>query len=292
VVRNQPFVTAMGTWQQLAWGAILGLSGTASAPAVDAGQAELDFASGQFQAPPTFFPGFTPLGITGLVDLPTAVPRQVFAHDDGSFSLFSAYIAGNPTPLSSSPVLPPGGAAAMKTGPNGPTLVLGGQALPMLHTFDPVTALGGSLALTVVAGPLPGDPVDYAAVPGAGAEVLQFAPACGSAAELRIHGNGLPQAGNGAFAIGLAQGLPVQPSLLAIGFAELPGVPLPNGCLVRVLPAAMAFRVTDAQGNAAAALPVPPAPGLLGLLLLAQWFQDDAGLPFTASPVLAVRVGT
>jgi hypothetical protein len=146
--------------------------------------------------------------------------------------------------------------------------------------------------LTAIAGPLPGDPVDYALLPGPQAELLRFGRGCGSSAELFIGGSGQPRLGNGAFAIGLAQGLPSQGALLAIGFDELVGATLPNGCFVNVLPAATAFHVTDGSGTATQPLPVPNSGWLVGLLLFAQWFQDDFGVPFTTSRLLAVRVGT
>jgi hypothetical protein len=68
-------------------------------------------------------------------------------------------------------------------------------------------------------------------------------------------------------------------------------VSLPNGCNVWLVPAAAAFALTDPSGDAQLPLPVPNAPWLVGTLLFAQWFQDDLGVPFATSPVLAVTVG-
>ncbi len=290
LVRSIPNLGAMAGLD-LAWGAQIGISGRTGPPASDPGYAELDLDAGQLQAGPVWFPNFVPRGITGLCDLPTAVPRQVLAHDDGTFSLFSLYFPGNPVPVLTTPVLPAGGAVAMKG--NGPALVLGGLAHPFLYGFDPTTALAGTMTLTLLAGPLPADPVDFARRPDGGAALLPFARGCGTAAELHVYGRGgAPRPGNLGFSIDLTQGLPAAPALLALGFQELPGTPLPNGCPVRLLPAAVAFHLTDPAGDASQPLPVPNQPALLGTLLFAQWFQDDLGLPFVTSRVLAIRVGT
>lgn len=293
LLHSVPFASAAGTLSPLAWGAVVASDGSA-APARDPGLGDFDFDNGQYSAGPFAFAGFTPLGIDGLIDLPTALPRQLLAHDDGSFSLYSSALTGNPLPVGSTPTLPPGGAVAMHCSDRGLGLVLGSSSSPYLRAFDPYTALSGAMALSVVAGPLPGDPIDYALLPDGGAGVLTFASACGSAAELYIGpGNGgLPQPGNQAFALALYQGVPQQPAMLGLGFMELPGVPLPNGCAALVLPAVVLLQSTDANGDASQPLPLPNQPALLGLTLMAQWFQFDGAVPFATSGVAAVRIGS
>lgn len=291
LLRSVPFASAAGTAATLAWSAIVTTDGTAGPPPRDPGIAEVELDGGQSTTGPVPFPAFTPLVITGLLDLPTAVPRHVLAHDDGTFSLYLPLTTGNPLPVASSPVLPAGGVVAMKTHDRLIGLVLGSVSSPYLRAFDPYTALG-TLLLTTVAGPLPGDPVDYALLPDNAASALTFAGACGTAAELRIGAIGLPRPGNLSFALGLRQALPQQGALLALGLAESAPVPMPNGCGVRVVPMAVLFHLTDGNGAATQAVPVPNQAGLIGLQCFGQWFQLDGALPFMTSALCSVRVGT
>ncbi len=56
-------------------------------------------------------------------------------------------------------------------------------------------------------------------------------------------------------------------------------------------PAGSVFRLADAQGEVVQPLGVPNQPALSGLVLFAQWFQLDSGVPFVTSGVMAVVVG-
>lgn len=288
-----PFASAAGAMTPMVSNVLLASDGSAGPPARDPALGDFDCENGGFQGGQQALVGFTPLGITGLIDLPTAVPRQLLAHDDGSFSLYSTMLPGNPLPVGSTPVLPPGGAAAMKTHDRVLGLVLGSSSSPYLRAFDPYAALGGAFAFTAAFGPLPGDPVDYALLPGAGAAVWPFGGACGSAAELHLdaRSGGPPQPGNAAFALGLDQAVPLQPALLVLGLLELPPLPVANGCSLSVLPQFLALHVADAGGQAQQPLPLPNQAGLLGLVVFAQWLQLDGQLPFLTSGTVAVHVG-
>lgn len=292
-LRSLPFATALHSSQQLAWSASFGVSGSASPPRAPAvGELELD--GGQIQQGPDSFPGFTPLGITGVALVPTNLRLLLLSHDDGSFSIHSFTSGVNPVPISAVPVLPPGGAARMKIDDLGAGFVLGDAGNPQLWTFDVASAALGTMVLTAIGAPLPGATVDFAVRPRAIADVKTFAPGCGTAAELRIGrvgGAGDPALGNGGFAIGLFQAQPLQAALLVLGFLEAPLFTLPNGCPVLVAPAAAALHVADGSGEAAQPLPVPPLPALIGTILYGQWFQDDFGLPFATTPVAAIQVG-
>ncbi|MFO1078808.1 MAG: hypothetical protein U1E73_13885 [Planctomycetota bacterium] len=291
LIRSTPFLSAAGAPQALHWNALLGYSGTVSPPR-DPQVADLDLDAGTFAWGPLALTGFQPLGIRGLLDMPTGVPRQILAHDDGSLSLYSWAIAGGPVPLSVSPPLPNGGIAAMKAHEAFVGIVLGGAQNPYLYSFDPFPALGGSLVLTTISTALPGTPVDYAVRPLAGAQVLQFARPCGVAAELRIGmlpGTG-PHLGNTAFGLAASQGLPLLPAWLVLGFGEL-AYAMPTGCDLGVTPDAIGGRWTDANGDASLLIPIPAAAGLVGVRFFGQWLQVDGGTPFLASDVAMVEIG-
>lgn len=291
-IRSLPHASAVATPGGPAWGGLLALSGAAGPPVVDPGVGYLDFTNGQFAAPPTFFAGYTPRAITGIVDMATGVPRHILAHDDGTLALAMPMVTPQPTPLATTPALPPGGSARLLGEGGLGAMLLGDARHPFVHTFDPFAALAGSIPLVPVAGPLPGLPVDFALVPDVQASSQPFGYGCGTAAELQAWAaNGPPTLGNAAFTIDLGQAVPGQLAVLALGFTELPGIPLPNGCLVHVLPAATAFHVPGGPGFVSQPLPIPNQPAFADTLLFAQWFQLDFGVPAVTSRVLALRVG-
>lgn len=291
LIRNEPHIGAAGAPQSLHWNAILGLSGTA-APAHDPAVGNVDLDAGTWIWGPTTFVGFQPLGITGLIDLPTAVPRHVLSHDDGSISLYDWALGGNPLIASVTPALPVGGIAAMKAHEALIGLVLGGAPNPILYVFDPMTALSGSIGLTTVAGPFLGTPIDYTVMPLAGARVQNFGRPCGSAAELRIGmtpGSG-PTVGNANFGLTISSALPLLPAWLILGFGETT-FPLPTGCLLRVTLDAIGARWADAQGDATQPIPIPNNPGLIGVTFFGQWLQADFGVPFMTSDLAVIEIG-
>lgn len=291
LVRQVANVTAAGAPQNLHWNAILGISGTI-APPLDPGIADVDLDSGNWTWGPFAFVNFTPRGITGLIDMPTGVPRQILAHDDGTMSVASWALGGNPQPLATQPVLPGGGIVAMKAHEYFVGLVLGGAANPNLYTFDPLTALGGSIGLTQIAGPLLGTPVDYAVVPPVQPGVITFGRPCGVAAELRIGqtpGAG-PQIGNANFGVTLRQALPLLPAWLVLGFAET-AIAMPTGCELHVNPFVVGAQWADAGGDATLPVPIPNDPALLGVRFFGQWLQADNGAPFMASDLALIRIG-
>jgi hypothetical protein len=171
-------------------------------------------------------------------------------------------------------------------------VLLGDVRHPFLYTFAWTNALAGSVVLSPVGGPQFGDPVDCAFLPDASAAVLRVGSGCGVAAELAAWtANGPPQLGNASFTIDLAQAVPGQGAIVALGFDELPGVPMANGCLLHVLPLAVAFQVANASGDASQPLPIPASPSFTGTLLFAQWLQLDSGVPALTSRLLALHVG-
>jgi len=289
-VRNMPFASAAGAPYTLPWSTIVGTSGTTSTPA---NLANVALDDGTLSWGPIAFPGFTPSGITGLFDLPTAVPRQLLAHDDGSLSLYSWGTGGNPSAITTLPTLPTAGIAAMKSNDQYLGVLLGGSTNPYLYTFNPMLVFGNPLTLTTVAGPLPGTPIDYALTPQPQASVLGYGAPCGLAADLRIGttlGPG-PVIGNSGFGITLRQALPSQPAWLVAGFHEVQ-VPLPIGCSLGVNPVAVAVPWTDTAGNAMQPIPLPNDPGLIGLRLYCQWMQLEATVnAFMSSDIAVIEIG-
>ncbi|MCA8973077.1 MAG: hypothetical protein KDC98_00065 [Planctomycetes bacterium] len=291
LIRSAPYATAAGAPQVMHWNAIVGTSGSA-APLRDPAIADLDLDGGNWNWGPYTFAGFTPRGITGLIDLPTGVPRQLLAHDDGSLSVYTWAIPGNPIPLLVAPVLPAGGIAAMKSHDSFDGFVLGGAANPYFYWFDPMNALGGTISLSTIAGPLPGTPIDYTVVPQPQAGVIGFGRPCGIAAELRIgtaFGAG-PVRGNASFGLVVRQALPLLPAWLVMGFTEN-RLTLPTGCRLEVASDAIVARWTDANGDATQTIPIPNSPWLLGVRFFGQWLQLDGGAPFMTSDTAAVTIG-
>lgn len=291
LIKNQPNIGAAGAPASLHWNALIGISGTVT-PATDPAIGDLDLDGGTWSWGPTTFVGFQPRGITGVIDLFTAVPRQVLAHADGSLSVHDFSLGPNPIIATVVPALPVGGIAAMKAHPAQIGLVLGGPSNPNIYAFDPLNALTGSITLNVIAGPLLGTPIDYAVVPLPGASVQTFGRPCGLAAELRIGtapGPG-PTIGNANFGISLRQALPALPAWLVLGFDET-SFPMPTGCRLHVTLDAVGARWTDANGDATLPVPLPNDPGLVGVRFFGQWLQADFGQPFMTSDLAVVELG-
>ncbi|MBL8753339.1 MAG: hypothetical protein JNK15_08570 [Planctomycetes bacterium] len=265
----------------LAWH---GVAGTGSA---SAGTATVDLATATAVWGPFAFPP-TATAITGVVDLPTAVPRQLLAFADGSYALFTGILSQPPVPVATTPPLPNGGAAALR--PAGATSIegvaVGGVAFPFLYTIDAWTG-----QVVVRSGPLPGDPVDVAYGLSAQAHVLGFGVGCGPVP--LAHGvSGLPQLGS-TFAFDVVAP-PQTVVFLAAGLDDfangtLPG-PLPGGCLLHVAPDVVLALVTDVLGTAVQPLAVPNLTNLLGVAVFTQW-AHLSGTGFSLSAAFASRVG-
>ncbi|MCR9246747.1 MAG: hypothetical protein NXI31_17065 [bacterium] len=290
-LRSTPFATAAGAPADLVYSAIVGFSGQTT-PAVDPGVGHLDLDTGNWLLGPSTFPNYTPRGIVGLIDLPTAVPRQILAHDDGSLALFAFGIGHVPTPLTAVPALPPGGITAMKAYPGSVGLILGGVNNPYIYSFDPNQALSGTFPLTTIAGPLTDTPVDYVVLPLRGARMSTFGRPCGAAAQMRTGstpGPG-PRLGNSGFAITVSGAEPSLLAWLVFGFHETV-FPFPNGCQLLISVDALNTAWTDGSGSATMPVPLPPSPGLAGVRFFTQWLQADNGAPFLTSDLASIRLG-
>ena len=281
LVRALPDVTAMSV-PELAGYAIVVQSGT-GAPQLSF----VDLSSGQLWQGPVAIPGLIGRRITGVHDLPTGVIRQAITDDLGRVHLFEALIQRRTIQLT--PPLVPGATVAMR-GSGVDIVALGGAPHPhLIHV--PVFGAGGG-SWRALAGPLPGDPVDFASVPPAGARVVHFGASCAGAGQLTA--SGLPRIGNSAFSFGLRAAQPSARAVLVLGLDDqlwgAVGLPiaLPGGCLLRVSAEATISTSTDPAGSASVLASIPNQPSLVGARLFAQWVVLGAGVLGTSDAAVAV----
>lgn len=257
-------------------------SGSGGTTPVDPQLVQVDLASGRITAGPYRYRGYTPRGITGVLDLPTGLVRHVLSHDDGTVALSVSFQKPKRVPVT--PALPSGAARDIRSLPDGRVLVLGGKAHPYLATFQP---LRGAQTWQRVAGPLPGDPVAFDVWPALQAQALLYGTSCRgpapSAPSLGFSG-GAPRLGNAAFTVRMSGGAGRKPAFLVAGFEDfrwqvfwLP-LRLPGGCLLRNSPDLVLGHLTDALGNARQRMGVPATRGLAGARLFVQWLQPTANL--------------
>lgn len=289
----EPEAAAMTGWGPSSTSLNLAWSSTA-VPARGPGFGTYDLRAGAWSLGPWNEPSLGARTVTGIGDLPTALVRQAVSFADGGFELV-VYGGPGPTPIATVPPIPNGGAAAMKPLSPGSFSMrcVGSAAFPWLYGLE-VWGLMPNVAM--LAGPLPGDPVDLAIAPTNATSMLVFGRACGTPPP-HLNSRGWPVIGNLQFAIDLSGGAPLQPTVFVAGLSDstaaggalLPYV-LPSGCELRVAPDACLFQVSDASGNARQNLPIPNQPGLVGLRLFGQWLQS-AAVPFAASEGTALVIG-
>ncbi|MBK8100724.1 MAG: hypothetical protein IPK26_26855 [Planctomycetes bacterium] len=279
---------AMATFGPYGTVVVLAWSGSGP-PGLNAGVGFFDVTNGQFVFGPFLFGAAS--AITGVVDLPTGLSRQLLAFADGTFALHVGGL-GPPTPLPTLPPLPPAQAVALKAdgGSSITPFGLGAAALPQLYTID---AFSGAVALQPPT--LPGTPIDFALAQPSGAWVRSFAAACGPPATAIGTGPGQPTLGNAQFGFDLMSAASVTAAWFAIGASDfltplgLLPAPLPGGCRLHVEPLFAAIQPVAPAGTARQNVPIPPAPSLRGSLFFAQWLPVvTAGL--AASPAIAFRI--
>ncbi|MBM4059630.1 MAG: hypothetical protein FJ265_00825 [Planctomycetes bacterium] len=283
----QPNLTALHGFGPGDSYALLAWTGRPGSAAPDSGTVLVDVATGTAHLGPNTFPNPGGLLLTGAIDLPTGVPRQLLSFADGTFVTFAGMI-GPPVPVTPSQPIPAGGATAMHPlGAYGFTpVVLGGVSFPFLYTLE---AWSGSVTLLSAA--LPGDPVDFATGLERAAVGLRHAPACGAPA-LRQGWSGLQQPGS-TFVI-TVQGPANDHAVLVVGLTDFAAgmlpYPLPGGCALSVFPGATVLRLLGATGFASQAVAVPPGPGFLGTVLHCQWTHFGAA-GVSVSDAVAHRIG-
>jgi hypothetical protein len=261
-------------------------------PPATPGAGIFDLAGSRFLFGPDNFINSLHPQLTGSVTLPFPQPRLLLAHGDGSIDYAQLTFGGGAQPVGVpvQPVLPAGGANTMKAGPGGSPLVLGGSSYPMLWTFSPAVSQPQQV---VLAGPLPGDPVDFALAPDGSASLQWFGTACGPTA-MDLLPQGRPTPG-GVLQLQLSGGTANALAVLVLGLSDQLGgalpFQLPSGCELAVAPDVPLLHTTDAAGAAGQTLAVPNQNALTGLLVFAQWLQAPT-LPFAVSRALSIRIGS
>lgn len=286
LVLSRPDLGALATFGPSVPTLLLAWSGS-GLPGANAGVGFFDLTTTQFVFGPFLFGASS--AITGVVDLPTALSRQLLAFADGTYMMHVAGL-GPPTLLPTVPPLLPGQAVAMKA--DGSSLTpfgLGGAALPRLYTVD---AFSG--AVTQQPATLPGTPIDFAFAQPSGAWFREFAQPCGlPQASTRV--DGLPTLGNSTFGFDLLAASPATVALFAMGTADflspfgLFPAPLPGGCLLHVEPLFTALWPLSPTGSARQNVPIPAVPSLRGSQFHAQWLPVLAA-GFAAAPAVVFSV--
>lgn len=259
----------------IAW---TGVPGTSNP---DSGVASVDLTTGAFVFGPFVFPP-TAQQVTGVVELPTAVPRYVMSHASGQLSIFDLGAAG----WSTLPITPslPGGAVALRDGhllqPG--AVAVGGASHPYVVTFDTGFTQWANLSPA-----LPGRPVDLVHALRDDARSHPYGAACGPVA-VGHSSSGLPWLGSTYVLSGHG---PANDALLFacglddVALGALP-LALPGGCELLVRPDLLLMLPTGANGMASWTFVVPPATTLLGVALHSQWAHlGAAGLSVSSATV-------
>jgi len=247
----------------LAW---TGRPGTAS---VDSGVGVYDVTTSQFWFGAFSFPNPTGQEITGVMDLPTAIPRQLLTFDDGTMALYTGIGGPGMQPVPLSPPVPAGGTTAMHS--RGPysveAVVLGNAAHPFLYFVDAWS--GASMGLSLA---LPGDPIDFAYGVERAAHSLMRGQACGPVALSQSVSSPAELGGTLAVDLGASIGLPV---LFVAGLDDFSGglLPalLPGGCALEVAPDVVTLEFVPAAGIVTKTIPVPATTSLFGTVVHTQW---------------------
>ena len=277
--QSVPGLSAMMSFSPETSTLALARSGAPGTPTPFSGTAMYDVNLGYYPFPMTSFSDPLNRTIVGIVDLPTALPRQLLAFDDGSFALYTSFATPALTPLATSQT---GNAALHPSGPYAvDAMVLGGSP-PRLSVLDPWAA-----TLTPVSVALPGRPVDFAPGLSRSAGALSFGASCGPVL-LGISYAGAPQRGS-SMSINLPSA-PSMPLLLALGLDDFDGgalpAPLPGGCALEVRPDVVLLLPAGATWS----LAIPANPTLVGTVVFSQLLlYDPAGMSTTQAR--AHRIG-
>lgn len=251
-------------------------SGT-RAPRADAASFWFDLGTRKLTNDRPMFRGHNPVEITGIVELPTAVSHRMIAHADGTMAISFGY--QTPQAMKLTPALASGASRRVRVTQNYGAVVLGGRAhafMKRFRTFDLRVQ-----PWLMIAGPLPGDPTDFA-IAAERSRVVKFGDACPRAGRFGIYGT-QPFLGNSKFLLDIGPGTAFAPAALALGGSEsqFGGLRLPftlvGGCKLRVAADVVLPVTTDRNGFVRTTVPIPAAQALLGGVFYAQGFQVQAG---------------
>ena len=278
LVKAMPRVTAMNPMFWPLSTALLAQSGSTS-PKSDPSTLFMDLDSGKIVQGPFVFTGFKPQVLTGIFDVPAALVRQIISTDAGQ--IFLSLFYKTPTQIAITPQLPKGATRRMRAQGGLQPYVLGGASHPHIKSF---TVLGGQQKWNMLAGPLPGDPVDFDLVPLAKASVVFFGKSCSPLAPkgLSFSTTAVPSLGSTNFTMWVFGLQANATALLALGasnqrFMSLP-LPLlmPGRCRLHVSVDWIGAFQADNRGSLKLPFPIPNTPSLAGLILYTQWLEPTS----------------
>ena len=289
VVAPFPRATAMTKLRYLDAVVMITQSASTSPPA-DPALAIVNVESGPIATYP--WPGYNPSPITGIIDLPSTLPRQHITHADGTVGQSLGF--GTPTPQQLTPALPSG--ATMAAGPeatNSQFYFLGDDSHPFLIE---VPFPGPQLPYMARVGPLPGVPVDFDFAPRPDGIINFFGRVCGATTQPIISVVNQQTTPSPNFGFGVFSATPGIAALFVLGGNEQQtfGVPLPitlaSGCQLLVSLDVGIGHTIDAQGAAFQPVPIPNLPSLIGQSIYAQWVLATP-VGFAVTQGAAVQIG-
>lgn len=282
LVSRTPRASGMTANLNYGHSALIVQSGSVS-PVADPGGSLVDLRSGKVVRS-LQFKGLKPLGLTGVIETPTALVQHFISNEAGR--ILQSTFFSTPKELALTPKLPAGATRRIRSPRFFSVLVLGGAAHPHLKTFTP---FGLNRAWKMLAGPLPGDPVDFDFIPISRAAVLRFGPSCSLAAKgLTFSWSGTPVLGSQRFFLNAYGAQPSQQVLLLLGtssqqFGKLPlPIRLPGTCELLTSVEIILVQSSKRRGQVFARLPVPNQPALSGRSLFAQFLEPRAGSLLTS----------
>ena len=238
----------------------------------------IDVRSGRVLVPDVAVTGLGTARITGIFDLPTGAIRQALTDDLGRIHVFE-FLTTLRT-IAVSPALAAGATTDLLVTGSIDAIVLGDRRAPSVHR---VPIFGAAPNAVQLAGPLPGDPIDFDLVDSRAAG--HFGIDCGHA----FAGSSLSVSPGLSADYAVVGAAPSALALAVFGASEqlagpipLP-TPLPGGCPLLVAPdVVIGPIVTDANGSARLTFPVPSSLPR-GFAIYAQWvFPRTTGAVTTA----------
>lgn len=216
--------------------------------------------------------------ITGVHEFMAGTRWQMVADTLGRVHKMTVPALSTWSQLPLQPPIPAGGTRRLKGRSNGSVYVLGGSADPTLKSF-PQTTAAVQIPVTVVAGPFPGDPVDFALVASDVARTVRFGAPCANPPGATAGAVATPELGSAVFAVTAQNALPSTYALFVAGWSERAfggvSLPIPFGtCELLVSADTIAVQFSSPAGTATQPLPIPATTSLAGAIVYIQWWQD------------------
>ncbi|MBK8100648.1 MAG: hypothetical protein IPK26_26465 [Planctomycetes bacterium] len=286
VLAAAPFATAIGNPGIESGMLLIGISGDPNGdprPAYGA----IDLWTGQFGM--HRLPGLPSLAVTGLGVRP-------FGNDvltDGSrvwHVLLPTTTLGYQVPA-----LPADGIRALERDDQQRLLAIGGNGHPFLGFLLDAPSL--SQNWTTLAGPLPGDPIDFA-IQSTDWWGATFGGTCRHSGPPgpTLTGAGLSRLGNPNYWLAVQNAASMTLAIFVAGTSDrqalgvqLP-LPAPGGCPLLVAPDIALLHVTDNLGQARQTVPLPGVATLQGLVVFTQWLIVPPDLRVATTPAAGLHL--